>query len=202
MMKVLAKIRFKVLILLSVICSFYSCDMNQDKEFIFIGDSIVEQWDTYRYFSNFITINNGISGTKVEDWNKVIKNYEGKVLVILIGTNNLPAQEISEIEETKFLTTMKEQYNLLLEKNISEKLYLISVLPRGDGNYTEFQNTLILKLNTMIKNIVSEHSNVKYIDALKYFVKNGEMNKDFSLDGVHLNNAGYEVLSSLIIREL
>jgi lysophospholipase L1-like esterase len=91
-----------------------------------------------------------------------------------------------------------DRYFKAIEGLGGEKTYIISLLPRNfDGDDNDY-NELI---NTFNKHIIEQAKNyqtINVIDVHDSFTKDGTMNGQFSYDGLHLNNYGYEILSSIL----
>ena len=56
-----------------------------------------------------------------------------------------------------------------------------------------------LSLNALIKSRSNEYGNVVYIDAYSSMKKDGNINPQYSYDGLHMSPYGYEILSQLLI---
>jgi lysophospholipase L1-like esterase len=77
------------------------------------------------------------------------------------------------------------------------EIYPQSTLPTT-GKYS-YLNNLVLEYNRFLKQITSEHR-ISYIDLHPHFTNEfGELRLEYSRDGLHLTEAGYQAWYSLIM---
>ena len=90
------RIRTKFLIVMTMLMGLASsCSDDGVSELCFVGDSLVAGWDVKSSFPTRVVRNDGVSGAHLEDiltWNL---DYQGKDVVMLIGTNNLGYESTS-----------------------------------------------------------------------------------------------------------
>lgn len=164
---------------------------DKEVDVAFIGDSLTEYYDVENYYPDFIVVNRGIGGDKtfgLEDRLQVSAyDITPKVIVMLIGTNNL--------------YTMFDNYERIV-KSIRETLpntdlVIISLLPMG-GEYGK-KNETIVRNNVEIERIANLHR-CTYVDAYNLLLnpETNEIRNTYTLDGVHLTDKGYVVLTSAI----
>lgn len=167
-------------------------------EVVFLGDSITDFYDLKKYHPEFTAYNRGISGDSthhVLDRMESVYALEPSVVVLLIGVNDF-------MNESRSLEATAADYEKIIvalkEKLPNAKIVLQSVYPGFDGarfKLAKWQDT-IKKLNV----IISEFS-VKYdcifADIYPCLLDNetGMMDKRYTNDGCHPNEAGYEVIS-------
>lgn len=86
----------------------------------------------------------------------------------------------------------------------AERFYLLSLLPRKrakDGGF-DF-NSRYPEINMKIQSRVAERmNNVIYIPLFDIFLKDGQINWDYTYDGLHPNKKGYKVMASEIRKYL
>lgn len=157
----------------------------------FLGDSITEHYNVKKAYSQYKVLNRGISG---DTTNGVITRlgvsvYEiqPKVTALLIGVNNID--------------TMMDNYETILKgfkENIPNmKVVLLSLTPMT-GDYT-YRNETAKKNNEKIKEFAQGYS-YSYIDLYSSLLDQNtkELNKNYTIDGLHLNDNGYKIVTSLI----
>lgn len=172
-------------------------------EIVFIGNSITEQGrDWSEKFGIDHVRNRGIAGDvtdgvlhRLEE----ITYYKPKAVFILIGVNDLfnlhhNADDRSTLKYDLIVPSVEYVADNILNiaKQITKKspetvVFVRTVLPTTRPYLKED----IVKLNGLIsKYELKGYYNV--IDLYKEFVDaNGEMTKEYTTDGVHLNEAGY-----------
>ena len=118
-----------------------------------------------------------------------VVELEPKIVIILIGTNdithNIPQNEILE------------NYNSIIEKlyEISNvRLCFVSVLPTSSMK----KNLEISTINSELEKLCDKRG-IDYIDAYNLMVSDeGVIQDDLSLEGLHLNKSGYDILVECI----
>lgn len=177
-----------------------SCSMNT-KKVVFMGDSHIARWNVDKYFPLSDNQNAGIGGEKVEELLLRVDSYSSDINVIIIGTNNYIASSGQLSDE------FYENIDDLLYKSSSlfSKTIFISVPPLSFDMVKRVNinaNTDYITINSDIKQICNKYENVIYEDINSSLLSddNGFLKQKYSLDGVHLNARGYELISSKIIK--
>jgi lysophospholipase L1-like esterase len=170
-------------------------------EIIFLGNSITDGCEWSELFRNPLIKNRGISGDITEGilfrLNEVTAAQPEKIF-LMIGVNDLAAG--------KTVDSIVTNYRLIIETirhdSPKTKLYLQSVLP-VNAAYPRFKNHVdksdsILVLNKHIKALAQEYG-LTYVDLHTAFrQEDGQMNPEYSNDGLHLTGAGYILWKKLI----
>lgn len=175
-----------------------------DKNYLFLGDSITDFYDLDKYYEGINVVNSGISGntTKdiLKDMNNRVYRYNPSKVFLLIGTNDIQ-QDFSKDE---IVNNIKEILNNIKDKRKYSELYLESIYPvdeakKGSEDRT---NKVIKEINSELKSFCKD-SNIKYIDLYSKLVDHDDiLSDDYSNDGLHLNDEGYEVVTSEIKKYL
>jgi len=177
---------------------------------VFLGNSITEgggNWNARFGFKNIV--NRGISGDITEgvlDRLDEIIYYKPIAVFLLIGINDIFNADIPDRGK---ITPLYVSNNILkiadqiTSQSPSTKIFIQTILPINHEIYTEINGWFpdhpiplpiqINQINSLIKN--NDLGN-KYtiIDLHSAFVnKHGLMDKAYSNDGVHLNDAGYQL---------
>ena len=169
---------------------------------VFLGDSITYYYDLDKYYPDNNVVNSGISGNVSEDilsdmYNRVYK-YNPSIVFLLIGTNQIPVGDSDE----KIVDEIKKIVTEIHEKNPITKIYVESIYPVNENiNKKAVQNrdnARISKLNTMIEESLKDINYVKYINLYDKLASDNKLNEEYSDDGLHLNDNGYEVVTSIL----
>lgn len=159
---------------------------------IMLGDSLTENIEWNELIGNDNIINRGIGGdtseailNRIDD---VIKRYPEKVF-IMVGINDLASK--------KPLSTLIDNYKNIIseikEKSPNTKIYTQSILPINTNiKFLYTDNNRIVEANSKIKEI-SNQDNVTYIDLHDKFLKDNQLNSEYTYDGLHLNTNGYKI---------
>ena len=173
-----------------------------EKRVVFMGNSITEGWVNIhpQFFAGKFYINRGISGQTTPQmlvrFRADVIKLKPKVVVILAGTNDIAGNTgpstLEMIEDN--LISMAQ-----LAKANDIKVILCSVLPVYDYPWKPGLEPAgkIITLNKMIKSYAEKSGSI-YLDFFSAMVddRNG-LRSEFSKDGVHPNEAGYNVMEPL-----
>lgn len=179
---------------------------------VLIGDSITEIFNYYELFYSFCqktgqaVYNRGISGDTsdrlLERLFDNALNISPCNIVLLIGTNDLgvgaPA-EFTECYVRKILEQIKQNCpdaNIVLQAVYPVNKYMnADSVPMVGGR----KNSNIAKINVKLKALSDEFGTqwLDLTDALKD--EKGNISKDYSYDGLHLNANGFTVVAKHII---
>ena len=170
---------------------------------VFMGDSITDFWGRTRgkFFPGKPYVNRGISGQTTPQmlirFRPDVINLKPSVVVILAGTNDIAGntgpESLADIENN--LASMAQ---LAQANNI--KVVFSAVMPVCD--YIKPQTARrppeqIIALNAWIKEYAAKN-NAIYLDYYSAMLDDHKMLKqELTYDGLHPNDAGYEVMSDL-----
>lgn len=167
---------------------------------VFLGDSITQDFNVYEYFSGYNVYNRGIGGDTskgvLSRLNESVFELKPKKVFLNIGTNDL---ELINDGVEAIALRIAEIINKIKSYDKNIEVYLISVYPVNssiDKNTVGKRNNVdILALNEEIKHI----KNCTYIDLFGKLLKEEKLNPDYSIEGLHMKQAGYEVIKKEIL---
>ena len=179
---------------------------NEYTNYLFLGDSITYFYDLENYFPNMPVVNSGIISNTTDDIlddmeNRVYRYNPSKVF-ILIGTNDLRDKKSPD----EIFSNIKNIIIKIKENRPAAKIYIESIYPVNpnidEDSVEGRKNSDILKVNKELKNY-SKKINITYIDVHTELVgKDGNLKEDYSKDGLHLNNKGYDVVTEELMKYL
>lgn len=170
---------------------------------VFMGDSITDAWGrTYgKFFPGKPYVNRGISGQTTPQmlirFRPDVIALHPKAVVILAGTNDIAGNTgPMTLEETEGnLQSMAE-----LAKASGIKVVLASVMPTCDYYHKQTDrrpNEKIIELNKWIEGYAKQNGFV-YLDYFTALLDDQKVfKKELTYDGLHPNDAGYEVIGPL-----
>lgn len=176
----------------------------KNKKIVFLGDSITECYNLEKFYPEFNVLNKGKSGdTTVDILNRLdesIFEVNPDVVILLIGANDL---ELLSSTSEEVIKNIKEIVKRIKGFNKAIDLYLLSVYP---VNYPikpfsvgKRTNKDINTINDAIKKI----KEVTYIDVASTLKdENGELNKEYTYDGLHMSLRGYEVITEVLRKKI
>lgn len=168
---------------------------------IFVGDSLIEKFEWSEYFLDLETItvlNKGLSGDTVyrliDRLNVTFLPELHPKVLLMVGINDISLKDVCEDE------SFVKAYYSLLDKLLNSKVspadvYVQSILP---VRRVDKSNEVIRNCNRYIKNHCDE-TGITYIDIHNAPIDtSGKLDPRFSLDGLHLNAAGYKIWADII----
>lgn len=181
---------------------------------LFVGDSITQGWegngkDVWKEkFTAWNPANFGIGGDKTEHvlWRitegKELEGIEPKVVVIMIGTNNMGANSASEIADG--VTAIVKEFR---KTEPQAKILLLGIFPRAgkamkDATVVPAAD-LMTKVNEVNEKIakLDDGKSVHYLDISKKFLNSsGGLEKSIMYDYLHLTPEGYKIWAEAITK--
>jgi N-acetylglucosamine-6-sulfatase len=173
-------------------------------DLLFVGDSITRGWrgakDVWeKNFGSYKTANFGIGGDRTEHVLYRLSNGEldgiaPKVVVLLIGTNNIDCKNSPEdsAEGVKaILATIKA-------KSPGSVVLLLGALPRGADPQGDTRVN-IPKLNELTAKFDDRGKTVRFLDLTSKFMDgDGLLKEAYNDDHTHLTHKGYEIMGDAI----
>ncbi len=173
-----------------------------ENEIIFLGNSITDGAEWYELFDGNPNIKNrGIGG---DDTDGVLSRLDEvtssnpKQIFIMIGTNDLAYGKTVEY----VIKNHQKIIDQIQAASPNTEIIMQAVLPVEDAIHWTRPNASILEINKKLKDIC-QLEGIQYLDIHTTFSdEKGKLNKKYSIDGLHLNGAGYlkwkEVLMNYI----
>ena len=168
-----------------------------ENEIIFLGNSITDNAEWWELFEDTHVKNRGIGGDDtdgvLERLGEVTSSRPDKIF-IMIGTNDLAYMKSAE----HVLTNYAKILDRIEQDSPGTRIYIQAILPTDDAIHTLRKNADIRGLNESLEAMATERGHT-YLDLYNPFAgEDGKLNPDYSLDGLHLNGAGYQLWKELI----
>lgn len=169
------------------------------KDITLIGHSILDNWNIEN-FGKYSVNNLGIRGISTIQYNNLILNKNmisklGKYVFLMAGTNDIVIKNWKK-EDT--LLWINETLSKINKLNRECKIFFIEVpkvISRADRN-----NKVIEELNTYLKKELKDK--VYYISLKDLEDKFGNLNLEYTYDGLHFNDKGYSKLVEILEKEI
>ena len=163
----------------------------KDVDVVFLGDSLTEAYDVKKFYSEFKVLNRGIGGDTSFGVEKRLKEsvYDAnpKVTAMLIGANNFDS--------------LMDNYEKILQsfkQNAPDmKVVLLSLTSMTDY-WGEF-NQKAKENNVKIKEYANTYG-YEFVDLYDPLLdeNTGELKSEYTIDGGHLTDKGYEIVTNQI----
>ncbi len=170
-----------------------------DRAIMFVGDSLTDQGEWAEWLGNASVKNRGISGDTTEGviarLKQIIEAKPQKIF-LMIGTNDIwnQGKSVSEVARNYkiILETIKEQ-------TPTTQVFVQSLLPVNNQEYPiKVDNQDLMAVNLQLEKLSKEFG-YSYIDLYhKLLNDQNQLNPKYTLDGVHLNGAGYLTWKTVI----
>jgi lysophospholipase L1-like esterase len=174
---------------------------NSKKDIVFLGNSITAGVDFNELLSDSRVRNRGISGDIsfgiLERLQEVTEGKPAKVF-ILIGINDISRN----IPDTVIINNYKKIIHTIKTASPKTKIYFQTLLP-VNNEFTQFKNHYnkdehILFVNAALKDLAAKEK-IYLVDLYPHFLnKDNKLEKTYTIDGLHLNAAGYRVWADIL----
>ena len=178
-----------------------------DDNYLFLGDSLTEYYDLDKYYKDLPVVNSGISGNITEDilndMDHRVYQYNPSKVFLLIGTNDIQ-KGISSLE---IVDHIKEILTDIHDNRPYAELYLESLYPVDEDKDAsrDRTNEEIIEINKKLKKYCKD-KDIVYIDLFQELVDEEDedirIKDEYSEDGLHLTDEGYEVVTNKIMKYL
>lgn len=169
---------------------------------VFFGDSLIQGFDLKKYFNRDTIYNCGCNGATTDLLLHLqpyaIREYGPSKVVMLIGTNDL--SDTWQFDKLDIVYNIYKLIEIMRHNNPAVDVCVISPLPIDEKRKkTICRNNMQLKLlGEEIEKIVQEFSGCCYLNVYDDFLKGDNINPDYTEDGLHLSEAGYDLLADKI----
>jgi lysophospholipase L1-like esterase len=169
-------------------------------QLVFLGDSITDFWQNRgkavwdEYYAKHDAADFGVSGEHTEHTlghiaGGILNGLNPKVVVILIGTNNIG--HIADERPEWTAAGIREIVNTVHVKLADTKVLLLGVFPR-EGKDSRHRRQ-IEEINASIRKL-DDGKKTRYLDLTPKFTdEKGEIPKAIMPDALHPNAAGYKI---------
>lgn len=179
---------------------------------VFFGDSITQYCDLDKYYPEIDNkYNCGIAGINARMLLNFIDEgvikYQPDKVVIMVGTNDLGNTVMESPRDIALV--IKEMVEIIHYNCLNAKIYLVSNIPCLE-KYQGYKATKQgLRSNDILKMIFKEYKNVipyEYVTFINAYSslcnKKGEPIEEYFIDGLHINEKGYQAYTKVIAEKL
>jgi len=174
-----------------------TAELNQ---IVFLGDSLTDGYNLDKYYTSDLKLyNRGIGGDKTDGIIDRLKSnvleIQPIIIVLLIGINDIHSGlSLEKIEEN-----YREILDMIQSSLPDSQVYIESLYPTNTlvYTYTDEYWDEIIAFNATLESMADEYNYV-FMDVYSSLLNGEELNRDYSIDGLHLNHEGYLIVSDII----
>jgi lysophospholipase L1-like esterase len=169
---------------------------------VFVGDSIIEGWDNQSFEEHFAVhhaLRLGIGGDKTQHvlWRITHGELDGmrpKVLVLLIGTNNLGHDQAPPPTVAAGISQVVDTVRARLP---TTRLLVLGILPSGELPSAPLR-AQIAATNPLVARL-DDGAAIRYLDVGRHFLAaDGRIPRELMADFLHPTPKGYRILAEAI----
>ncbi len=171
---------------------------------LFVGDSITDGWSTTgrevwdKNFEPLKPANFGIGGDTTQGvlWrmqNGELDGFKAKVIILMLGTNNLATAPNDQIAEGDRLIV--EEFK---KHQPQAKILILGIFPRN-ASATDPSRARIKDINTILATF-ADNKQVFFLDfGSKFLAPDGTLTADIMPDFLHPNAKGYQIWTDAML---
>lgn len=179
-----------------------------DNNYVFLGDSITEQYTLDKYYSDMPVVNSGIGGNMTKhilnDMNERVYKYNPSKVFLLIGTNDIEFGDSNDLA----ISNIEKIIQGIRKNRPNSKIYLESIYPvNGTEDKKIDKNMVGIRTNEIIKDInlklkkICTKEKCTYIDLYSELIdENGDLKLEYTREGLHLSEKGYEKVTDILMK--
>ncbi len=183
--------------------TFVDIAKNAPVELLFVGDSITDGWRNAgqplwdQHFAPHKPANFGIGGDTTQGvlWrmqNGELEGYKAKLIVMMLGTNNINRNPNDEIVDGNRLII--EEFK---KRQPQAKVLLLGIFPRA-VSATDPYRASIKDINSKLAKL-ADNKQVFFMDiGDKFLASDGTLTPEIMPDGLHPNLKGYKIWADTI----
>lgn len=164
--------------------------------YVFLGDSITNQFELSKYFNGYSVVNSGRDGNQtqhiLDDMEERVYQYNPSTVFLMIGTNDVNSnQSVEHIFKNIKKIVEEIQINLPNTKIVVQSIY------PSQEKWCEFDdNEKRKKVNQLLYEEYDD-SDVIYLDIYSMLEdKNtGKLKDEYTEDGLHMNDKSYKIIA-------
>ncbi len=169
---------------------------------VFVGDSITDYCNLNKYYPDITAYNRGISADTttglLRRMNESIFDLKPQLVVFLMGVNDIVFYDRTPEEVINNVTII---IDMIYASNKETEIIIQSCYPINDIHYhkaTDEKGEFVVEYNSLLKELAVE-KDCAYVDIYSILVDSEEnMAEDYSYDGLHPNDKGYELISQAL----
>lgn len=176
---------------------------------VFVGDSLTAYCDHYTFYEGMPTVNRGIGGDLLRDLPDrmacSVYDLEPSAIVFLMGLNDLNFNSVTVEDMGKMYDAIFADW---AERYPTIPILVQSLYPlrfeSDDPRHFPIKNRVMEKIPEVngVLQVLCARYGLRYLDMFTLLSEEGQLKEEYSLDGAHVNNTAYAVISDTIKKAL
>jgi lysophospholipase L1-like esterase len=164
---------------------------------LFIGSSSIRLWNLPQHFPDLNVVNRGFGGSQIRDVvhfaNRIVIPYQPRLIVLYAGDNDIAAGKKAE----QLLSDFQEFVRVVRDKLPDTRIVFISIKPSPARWHLVAE---MRRANQLIHDSMAQDDRLEYSDVHTAMIgANGQPRAElFISDGLHLNEDGYKLWTTLL----
>lgn len=179
----------------------------EKNQIVLVGDCLMENFDFCGDFPNLTIYNNGISGDTslllLDTLYKRAIKYKPSKLFISVGSNDMGLDDMNVKEIYSNIILIVEE---MKRRSKDTRIHILSIVPVNPANmegivreYVDVRDNFDINLLNYYLRNYTRKNNIIFVDITKYLKNDYDQLKiEYTLDGFHLNDLGYSIVSKTI----
>jgi len=193
-----------IMLLFSLGCEKAPLDKASDN-IVFLGDSITSSYNLEYYFPDLTVINSGVWGDRTDNAHARLESdvyaHKPKKIFILLGINDMGYGRANDDIAERIETLISD----IGENCPYSKIYLISVYPLNISDFDTWYPPMSENINSVVDDlnekliVLADKLDIRYLDIASHLKNdNNELKKIYTVEGLHLTDTAYEVISEVL----
>lgn len=166
-----------------------------DSNYLFIGDFYTAEFDFHDFGFDYHYVKNSNDKMKpidvLNNMKEMIYHYNPSHVFIQFS------MQYDDFNQEEYLKQIESMIYQIKMNRPYASIYIESVYPIGRDYSGTITNEEVRSINTLLSNLC-DNKKVHYLDLYSVLENNGELNQQYSDDGVHLNLEGYKQINQII----
>jgi lysophospholipase L1-like esterase len=169
---------------------------------LFIGSSSIRMWNLEKWFPGRQAVNFGFGGSEVADslhfFDRIVTPLKPKTIAMYAGDNDIAKGKTAERVFADF-----QSFAARVKDELPQETRLLYIAIKPSIKRWELREEMA-KANSMIAAACAKDERLEYVDIWTPMIgADGKPRPElFAKDGLHLNETGYELWTSLISAKL
>ena len=164
--------------------------MNAKADIVFFGDSLTYYGDFASAFPGKVVCNLGLRGDTIQGMIERIQQVrilKPERVYLMVGLNDVAVCRIDE-----FVNNYSRLVNALMNELKSARIYVQSMLPVNNVDFIISCNNLQIRTYNEAIRCIANKFGIPYLDLYSVYGGTGFLEKDKTIDGIHLKLESYQ----------